>query len=82
MEFARVKAGHDKNRIYLIAEEEPEYVYLVNGTTRTTDKPKKKNKKHIQRIRRIPPEAAACMQENVPQEQRIRKAVKVMERIL
>ena len=43
MEFARSKSGHDKNQIYLIKEKDEKFVYLVNGTTRTLDMPKKKN---------------------------------------
>ena len=42
MEFARSKSGHDKNQIYLIKEKDEKFVYLVNGTTRTLDMPKKK----------------------------------------
>lgn len=44
------KAGHDKREIFVIIKEEPEYVYLVDGKSRTVDKPKRKNKKHIQVI--------------------------------
>ncbi|MGN0341820.1 MAG: KOW domain-containing protein [Roseburia sp.] len=54
MNLAKVKAGHDKNHYYLILEEGQEYVLLVNGTTKPLAKPKKKNKKHIQIIKRIP----------------------------
>lgn len=50
--FAGSKAGHDKGDIYVIIREEPEYVYLVDGKLRTLDKPKKKNKKHIQIVKK------------------------------
>lgn len=42
------KAGHDKDELFIIIKEEPEYIYLVDGKNRTLEKPKKKNKKHIQ----------------------------------
>ena len=45
-------AGHDRNQIYLIVGEEKEYVYLADGKTRTCTQPKKKNKKHIQIIKK------------------------------
>ena len=45
-------AGHDRNKIYLIVGEEEEYVYLADGKTRTCKNPKKKNKKHIQIIKK------------------------------
>lgn len=51
--LARSKAGHDKKKIYVIFREDDEYVYLVDGKIRTTDKPKKKNKKHIQIIKKF-----------------------------
>ena len=42
IQFAKSKAGHDKNQLYFILKEEEEFVYLVNGTTRPLEKPKKK----------------------------------------
>ena len=47
------KAGHDKRKIYVITGEDDEYVYLADGRKRTVAEPKKKNKKHIQIIRKI-----------------------------
>ncbi len=45
-------AGHDKDKIYLIVGEEKEYVYLADGRIRTCNNPKKKNRKHIQIIKK------------------------------
>lgn len=50
--FAASKAGHDKDTIYLIVREEAEYVYLADGKYKTLENPKKKNKKHIQIIKK------------------------------
>ena len=47
------KAGHDQGTVYVIIGEEDEYVYLADGQLRTVDRPKKKNKKHIQVIKKI-----------------------------
>lgn len=44
IQFAKSKAGHDKDQLYFILKVEEEFVYLVNGTTRSLDKPKKKRK--------------------------------------
>ena len=52
--LASSKAGHDKNTVYVIIKEESEYIYLVDGKSRTLAKPKKKNKKHIQIIKKYP----------------------------
>ncbi|MDE7340924.1 MAG: KOW domain-containing RNA-binding protein [Lachnospiraceae bacterium] len=52
--LASSKAGHDKNTVYVIIKEEMEYVYLADGRTKTLEKPKRKNKKHIQIIKKCP----------------------------
>ena len=51
--FAISKAGHDKTKLYVIMNEDLEYVYLVDGDLKPLDKPKKKRKKHIQIINRV-----------------------------
>ena len=51
--FATSKAGHDKTKLYVIMNEDSEYVYLVDGDLKPLDKPKKKSKKHIQIINRV-----------------------------
>lgn len=50
--LAKSLAGHDRNRIYVIAGLDETYVYLVDGELRTLAKPKKKKKKHVQLIRK------------------------------
>lgn len=50
--FAASKSGHDKGTIYVIVKETDEYVYLADGKLKTADHPKKKNKKHIQIIKK------------------------------
>ena len=47
-ELATSKAGHDKDRLYMIVGEEGECVYLCDGRLRGVEHPKKKKKKHIQ----------------------------------
>ncbi len=44
------KAGHDKGEHFVIVKSDSEYVYLVDGVFRTVDRPKKKNKKHVQLV--------------------------------
>jgi len=51
--LATSKAGHDKNALYVIIRIEDEYLYLVNGTNHSLEKPKKKNIKHIQIIKHV-----------------------------
>ena len=40
-------AGREKNEVFLILQEDKEFVSIVNGATRTIENPKKKNKKHL-----------------------------------
>lgn len=49
--FATSKAGHDKGKLYIIIEEDEEYVYLADGRLKPVEAPKKKKKKHIQIIK-------------------------------
>lgn len=48
--FAKSKAGHDKEKIYIIIKEDKEYVYLVDGKNKLLTNPKRKNKRHVQVI--------------------------------
>ncbi len=42
------KAGHDKDRLYVVLKADPQFVYLADGKNRSVDRPKKKKRKHIQ----------------------------------
>ena len=50
--LARRKAGHDRNRIYVIIRADAEYVWLADGVHRTAENPKKKKRRHVQVIHR------------------------------
>ncbi len=50
--LAASKAGHDKDSVYVIIREEGEYIYVVDGRIRTMERPKRKNKKHVQLIKK------------------------------
>lgn len=52
--LARSKAGHDKDQLYVVLSIEEKHVWLVNGTTKPVNGPKKKKYKHLQPIGRIP----------------------------
>ena len=75
--LASSKAGHDKNTVYVIIKEETEYVYLVDGKTRTIEKPKKKNKRHIQIIKKCPqPEFAQQVRAGQADDIEVKKIIK------
>lgn len=50
--LATSKAGHDKDSVYVIIQEDGEYIYVADGRIRTTERPKRKNRKHIQMIKK------------------------------
>ncbi len=50
--LATSRAGHDRDSVYVILREEGDYVYIADGEGRTVQKPKRKNKKHLQLIKK------------------------------
>lgn len=40
-------SGRDKNRLFCAVAVENEYVFIVDGKTRTLKRPKRKNPKHV-----------------------------------
>ena len=48
--LARSKAGHDRDRVYVIIETEDEYVYVADGELRPLRHMKRKNSRHLQPI--------------------------------
>ena len=45
-------AGRDKGQWFYVIQEEPMYLYLANGKDRQLDKPKRKKRKHVQKVLR------------------------------
>lgn len=78
--LARSKAGHDIGKLYVVMDVDTEYVYLADGVSRTVDKTKKKKRKHIQIIYKIPALLQEVMSEGRKmQNEHIKKAIKDYE---
>ncbi len=76
--LALSRAGHDKDRIYVICGIEEAYVWLTDGRLRPLEKPKKKKKKHIQIIYTIPENLQRKLEEGVPlQNEDVKRAIKL-----
>ena len=45
-------AGRDQGAFFYVIQEESQYLYLVNGKDRPLDKPKRKKRKHVQKVLR------------------------------
>ena len=81
MEFAKSLSGHDKNQYYFVLEKDADFYLLVNGTNRSLEKPKKKNEKHVQIIKKLPTtveEILSVEQSNLT----IKKAIKEYEKLV
>lgn len=75
--FAKSKAGHDAGQIYVIISCDKEYVYLADGKLKLLENPKKKKRKHIQKINYIDPELGEKLkQNNLLRNEDIKKAIK------
>ena len=45
-------AGHDQGEIFYVISTDDQFLYLANGKDRTLEKPKRKKRKHIQKVLR------------------------------
>ena len=45
-------AGHDQGQLFYVIHMDNEFLYLANGKDRTLDKPKRKKRKHVQKVLR------------------------------
>ena len=52
-------AGRDKNELFYVIGADELYLMLANGKDRTLDKPKRKKRKHVQRVLRSETRVAA-----------------------
>lgn len=67
-------------KLYVVMDVDTEYVYLADGVSRTVDKTKKKKRKHIQIIYKIPALLQEVMSEGREmQNEHIKKAIKDYE---
>ncbi|MFV0464436.1 MAG: KOW domain-containing protein [Lachnospiraceae bacterium] len=78
--FAKSMAGHDKDEIYFIQEDRDGFLYLVNGTSNPCARPKKKNPKHVQIIKKLDLEILNILSEEEPTDRMIAKAIAVYEK--
>ena len=81
IEFAKSMAGHDRNHIYLVTGKDERFVYLADGNVKLLAEPKKKNRKHIQIIHRVPEEVLGCLEQEIT-DLTVKRAIKAYVRIL
>ena len=80
--LAMAKAGHDKDRLYIIIEETKDSVWLADGKCRLMEHPKRKLKKHIQIRKKEIPEVAVIREKLLAGEtvrnEEIKRAMKLL----
>ena len=52
-------AGRDQGALFYVIDADPLYLMLANGKDRTLDKPKRKKRKHVQKVLRSETRVAA-----------------------
>ena len=79
--FARSKSGHDKTKVYVIVAEEEDYVYLCDGRLKKIEHPKKKNKKHIQLIKKAADSISDRLRNKEPvRDEEIKREIKLLSK--
>ena len=77
IKLAVSRSGHDKDSIYVIVREEADMVYLADGSRRSVEQPKRKNKKHIQLIKKLPKEVTEVFTQEDFQNEEIKRAIQM-----
>ena len=54
-------AGRDQGDWFYVIDADPIYLFLANGKDRTLDKPKRKKRKHVQKVLRSETRVAAML---------------------
>ena len=52
-------AGHDQGEMFYVVSTDDQFLYLANGKDRTLDKPKRKKRRHVQKVLRSETRVAA-----------------------
>ena len=74
------KAGHDKEKIYVIIKRENEYLYLADGEIRKKDNPKKKKIKHIQPTNYIDEDISKKIAGNNITDEELKRVIKLYKK--
>ncbi|NLP16491.1 MAG: hypothetical protein GX379_05605 [Clostridiales bacterium] len=77
--FVKSIAGRDIGKYYVIIDTHNEYVYLVDGKIRTLNHPKKKNLKHVKRLRYFDPRLSESINKKLVRDEEIKRAIKLLQ---
>ena len=51
-DVVKTTAGRDQGELFYVIGSDPVYLFLANGKDRTLEKPKRKKRKHVQKVLR------------------------------
>ena len=51
-DVVQATAGRDRDKFFYVIAQDPIFLYLANGKDRTLDRPKRKKRKHVQKVLR------------------------------
>lgn len=80
IKLAISRSGHDKDSVYVIIKEEANLVYLADGKLKPVEKPKRKNRKHIQIIKKLPKEITEVFTQQDFRNEEIKRAIKLYQK--
>lgn len=76
-QIVKSMAGHDKQEYYVIIDVKDSLLYLVNGTNRTIDKPKKKKIIHVQPTKKVDKTIAEKINSGTILNEEIKRTIKL-----
>ncbi len=80
--YARSLAGHDKGKLYIVAEVSGDDIWLTDGACRNLAHPKKKKRMHIQPCFQTAPSLESMiLRHQTPNDTDIRYALKCKEEL-
>ncbi len=78
-QLVRSKQGRDQGEFYLVYALEDGFIWLVDGRERPIEKPKKKNRRHLQHINKVAADLADMLTNGQPvTNEDIREAMSVL----
>lgn len=80
IKLAVSRSGHDKDSLYVIIKEEANLVYLADGKLKPIEKPKRKNRKHIQIINNLPKDITEVFTQGNFRNEEIKRAIKLYQK--
>ncbi len=60
------RAGHDKGHVFAVVGEDGEYLFLADGVLKPLERPKRKNRKHVQMIKNLPEDVSELLNGKLP----------------